>query len=112
MSWAALSGRSQAQPAPGVTISGNLSRLSPAYIVVAMANCRRLFRHWMRRAFSLALANAGNNIAARIAMIAITTSNSMSVNADTGRCTVVGRLAFMLDNNLTFIFLQRYHSFG
>jgi hypothetical protein len=33
-----------------------------------------------RLAFSLALASAGNNIAARMAMIAMTTSNSIKVN--------------------------------
>src|ERR1700712_1987084 len=33
----------------------------------------------MRSAFALALANAGKSIAARIAMIAITTSNSINV---------------------------------
>ena len=32
-------------------------------------------------AFSFAFANAGNNIAARMAMMAITTSNSIKVNA-------------------------------
>jgi len=40
-----------------------------------------------RLAFSLALASAGNNIAARMAMIAITTSNSISVNALSRRST-------------------------
>src|SRR5262245_32294554 len=43
--------------------------------------CRKLFRQLTRRPFSFALAKAGNNIAARIAMIAMTTSNSISVNA-------------------------------
>src|SRR5437016_2056731 len=45
-----------------------------------MANCRRLFRQEMRLPFSLARARAGNNIAAKIAIMAITTSSSMSVN--------------------------------
>src|SRR6266540_6021418 len=40
----------------------------------------------MRLAASFALAKAGNSIPARIAMMAITTSNSMSVNA--ARCAV------------------------
>ena len=35
----------------------------------------------MDRAFSLAFDSAGSSIAARIAMIAMTTSNSISVNA-------------------------------
>ena len=37
--------------------------------------------HWTRLDFSLALLNAGNSKLARMAMMAITTSNSMSVNA-------------------------------
>src|SRR6267378_4363576 len=39
----------------------------------------------MRLAFSLALARAGSSIAARIAMMAITTSNSINVNPPAGR---------------------------
>ena len=37
--------------------------------------------HPIACAFFLALASAGNNIAARIAMMAMTTSSSISVNA-------------------------------
>src|SRR5260370_7058392 len=40
-----------------------------------------LVRHWVRLACSLALARAGNSIAARMAMMAITTSSSINVNA-------------------------------
>ena len=36
--------------------------------------------HWIERAFSRALFNAGSSMAARIAMIAITMSNSINVN--------------------------------
>jgi hypothetical protein len=43
--------------------------------------CLRLFTHLARRPCSFALAKAGKSMEARIAMIAITTSNSMSVNA-------------------------------
>ena len=39
-------------------------------------------------ALSFAFANAGNSIAARIAMMAITTNNSISVNAVTGSRSV------------------------
>src|SRR5689334_21029403 len=42
-------------------------------------NCYRLLMQVACRAFSRAWANTGNRIAARIAIIAITTSNSMSV---------------------------------
>src|SRR5438034_1587020 len=45
-----------------------------------MANCRRLFRQEMRLPFSFARARAGNNIAAKIPIMAMTTSSSMIVN--------------------------------
>src|ERR1035441_1420743 len=38
--------------------------------------------HWIRWALALALARAGNSKAARIPMMAITTSNSISVKAN------------------------------
>ena len=41
-----------------------------------LTRCRRLLRQPMRLPFSLALLKAGNSIAARIAMMAMTTSNS------------------------------------
>ena len=37
--------------------------------------------HWIAWALTFALLNAGNNIAVRIAIMAITTRSSMSVNA-------------------------------
>src|SRR6266851_9770 len=48
---------------------------------IAMPNCLRLFKHWTRLARSLALARTGSSIAARMAMMAITTRSSMRVNA-------------------------------
>ena len=48
---------------------------------MAIPICRRLFVQVVRAALSLALAKAGNNMAAKMAMMAMTTSNSMSVNA-------------------------------
>src|ERR1019366_7274658 len=42
------------------------------------------------RAFCVALANAGSNSAARMAMMAMTTSNSMRVNAARFRAVTVG----------------------
>jgi hypothetical protein len=53
-----------------------------AYICVAKVNCFTLLEHDMAWALDFALANAGRSIAARIAMIAITTSNSISVKAE------------------------------
>src|SRR5436190_16328614 len=42
-------------------------------------NWRNCELHWIRQARALALAKAGSSIAARMAMIAITTSNSIRV---------------------------------
>jgi len=46
-----------------------------------MPICLRLLRQAMERAFSRACANTGKRIAAKMAMIAITTSSSIKVNA-------------------------------
>src|SRR5271170_1905430 len=46
----------------------------------AFVSWLRLFMHWMPWVCCLAFDNAGNSMAARIAMIAMTTSNSMRVN--------------------------------
>jgi len=48
-------------------------------MLLAKAICFTFDVHEIVRAFSRALLNAGNNIAANIAMIAITTSNSIKV---------------------------------
>jgi hypothetical protein len=42
--------------------------------------CFKLSMHWVRLALCFALLNAGSNMAARMAMMAITTSNSIKVN--------------------------------
>ena len=60
---------------------GNASSLSPAYIVSDSSHWWLLFLQVVRCACSLARASAGSNSPASIAMIAITTSNSISVNA-------------------------------
>ena len=44
------------------------------------SSCFTLFRHFISVALAFALAKAGNNKPARIAMMVITTSNSISVN--------------------------------
>jgi hypothetical protein len=51
------------------------------YIAIPNPICFKLERHDDRRAFSLALEKTGNKIAARIAMIAITTKSSIRVKA-------------------------------
>src|SRR6266545_2095585 len=61
---------------------GSLSLKSPAYIIVARANCLRLLEQAVTFARHLARDNAGNNNEARIAMIAMTTSNSIRVKAN------------------------------
>src|SRR5206468_509014 len=61
--------------------SGKRSRLSPAYMLTASPHCLRLLAHWIFIALAFALDSAGSNIAAKIAMMAITTSNSINVNA-------------------------------
>ena len=62
--------------------AGKISMLSPAYIMNPRPNCFVLFKQAVARALSFALLNAGSNIAARMAMMAITTNNSIKVNAD------------------------------
>ncbi len=50
-------------------------------MIHAVCNCFMLFMHATFCAFDLAEERAGNNIAARIAMMAMTTSSSIKVNA-------------------------------
>lgn len=45
-------------------------------------NCLRLLMHLALWALNFALDSAGNNMAARMAIIAITTSNSIKVKAE------------------------------
>ena len=49
--------------------------------MMAIPICRRLFKQYVTRAFSFAAARAGNNNEAKIAITAMTTSNSIRVNA-------------------------------
>src|SRR6266576_3134806 len=58
------------------------SLLSPLYICHASMSCLVLFMHKMPCALIFALLNAGNSIAARMAMIAMTTNSSIRVKAD------------------------------
>src|SRR6266542_3079141 len=60
-------------------IRGSVSSQSCRYMFIPMPNCRKLERQALCRAFSRACANTGNRIAARIAMIAITTRSSIRV---------------------------------
>src|ERR1017187_2791619 len=58
---------------------GSQSALSVAYIIQVVANCFSLLMHWMRLAASFARASAGSSNAARMAIMAMTTNNSMRV---------------------------------
>src|ERR1017187_386743 len=56
-----------------------MSAWSPANMMKPMPSWRILLVHLMRWALALAPASAGSSIAARMAMMAITTNNSISV---------------------------------
>src|SRR5437667_5876533 len=62
-------------------LSGNELFASPAYMVRASPHCLQLLAQSTLSALALAFASAGNNKAARMAMMAMTTNSSMSVNA-------------------------------
>jgi hypothetical protein len=64
--------------------------------MLATLNWWTLLRHLMLRAFSFAWASAGNNMLARIPMMAMTTSNSISVKAAHSAGSVV--MPFLKDN--------------
>ena len=52
--------------------------ITTSEIVECEANCLRLFVHWFRAAASRTFWTAGSNRPIKMAMIAMTTSNSMS----------------------------------
>src|ERR1051325_4614793 len=68
----------------GLTEPEALPQINPLwsseYIIQPYMICRVSFMHWTPWALSLARPSAGNSMAARIAMIAITTSSSIRVN--------------------------------
>src|SRR6266511_695897 len=68
-------------PSLAGTLIGYLSPLSFAQMRNARPTCLKLFVQEIFRALSFALANAGRSKLAKIAMMAITTNSSMSVNA-------------------------------
>jgi hypothetical protein len=61
-------------------------------MVQASASCFWLLKHTAAVAFCFALLRAGNSIAARMAMMAITTSSSIRVNPEVKRAC--GSLGF------------------
>src|SRR5262245_29715931 len=71
------------EPSPGYRRSEGGSRLLfvSAQLIVPRLICLRLFVHFMRFAASRIFCTAGSSNPIRIAMIAITTSSSIRVNA-------------------------------
>src|SRR2546426_7307536 len=69
--------------------TGYFSSQSAVYIATAIPICLLLFRHVVWRALSRAWAKTGKRIAARMAMIAITTRSSISVKPCRRRTTFV-----------------------
>src|ERR1035438_3283028 len=63
----------------------SLPSLSALYIWKDRTNCLRLFKHAVCLPLDFALASAGISKAARIAMMAMTSSNSVKVNALPGQ---------------------------
>jgi len=71
----------QVLPFRMIQLGASRSAWSWAYICQASCSCFKLLLHWMDWAAAFALPRAGRSIAARIARIAMTTSNSMRVKA-------------------------------
>ena len=83
------------------------SSLSLEYISIAVPHCFRLFIQLAVCPRLRALFNAGSSIAARMAMIAITTNSSIKVNALLGRgekLLFTGKEVFPLSPNPTPFF--------
>src|SRR5689334_17902175 len=59
---------------------GSLSWLSAIYMTVANPHCLIFERQWILLALSLALLSAGKSSAAKMAIMAMTTSSSIKVN--------------------------------
>src|SRR5262245_37601965 len=87
-----LHGYGSAIAGGGGSRGGKCSSQSWTYIIHAFPNWFTFETHPVRRADSRARANTGNKIAARMAIMAITTSNSISVNPDRERAKL--RMAF------------------
>src|SRR5436309_3183086 len=73
-----MDGIIQLKPNPS-RLSGNELLKSPAYMLIANPHCLPLLVQSVLSALAFALARAGSNRPARMAMIAITTSSSMRV---------------------------------
>src|SRR6266850_4028161 len=67
-------------PKPGFGTDGSFSPLSLAYKLTDNPHCLKLEVQLMTFALYLARASAGSSMAARMAMMAMTTNNSIKVN--------------------------------
>src|SRR3989442_2462719 len=74
-----MDGIIQLKPSPS-RLSGYALLKSPAYRLTAKPHCLPLLAQRVLSDLAFALARAGNNRLARMAMIAMTTSNSIRVN--------------------------------
>src|SRR5262245_27265604 len=72
----------------------------PSKLWAASPSCLRLFRHCVRAAAARTFCTAGTNSAIKMAMIAITTSSSMSVNAGRGRDRTMDALLGTLESTM------------
>src|SRR5206468_12813442 len=78
-----------------------LSLLSSAYIIQARVSCLSLDLQKAHVAFNLALDKAGNSMAARMAMMAITTSSSIRVKPSR-------RVSFLSGTHPVTLFIFRW----
>src|SRR5690348_1162416 len=80
---------------------------STAYNAKDNATCLELFMHWICWALDLARARAGKSMAAKMAMIAITTSNSIRVNPEREPWFPLGEREFFAQLFLSVLFIFR-----
>src|SRR5664279_3496559 len=92
--------------------AGKVPVLSAAYCWMPRLICRKLFMQFVRRAAAFTRDKAGNNNAARMAMMAMTTSSSIKVNAELRRWPAAGPLDWSKDLGVAvkalFVFIQCY----
>src|SRR5437763_13516712 len=77
-------------------LSGNEFAESPAYMFTARPHCRQLLAQRVLSALVFALARAGKSSPAKMAMMATTTSNSISVNAGRRICRDNGEVVTVI----------------
>jgi hypothetical protein len=91
--------QSSGELVPVSSTGATLSLLSCAYMIQASCSCFSLFMHLMPCAFVFAFESAGKSMLANMAMIAITTSNSIKVNPLWDRSDFLFNFIFCLSTN-------------